>query len=208
MHDPSDPAADADSSGPPPQTLLLAEELAIVAMHPETRRHSLGTRSLLNACLAALLIAELDLRDDHGDSPVLVAAAAIRADRGPKPRAVLAHMDRGLRKATGLGTWDTVTANLDSATMARRDSIVWRLQEAASSDTALDIRTALLLSFAGPAALLEVVAPRRAGRRHARWRIDHILDDTPFADLRRTVKRLLSDQSAAAVAPTTAAVMG
>ncbi len=39
--------------------MLLAEELALIAVRPETGRHAVGVRSQLNACLAGLLVAEL-----------------------------------------------------------------------------------------------------------------------------------------------------
>ena len=39
--------------------MLLAEELALVAIKPDSGRHELGTRDQLNACLAGLLVAEL-----------------------------------------------------------------------------------------------------------------------------------------------------
>jgi len=41
--------------------MLLAEELALVALNPDSGRHELGARDQLNACLAGLLVAELML---------------------------------------------------------------------------------------------------------------------------------------------------
>jgi len=41
--------------------MLLFEELALLAIDPDTGRHGLGTRDQLNACLAGLLVAELVL---------------------------------------------------------------------------------------------------------------------------------------------------
>ena len=61
---------------------------------------------------------------------------------------------------------------------AARDAVVDRLRTAAAGDEVLDVRTALVLSMTGPAHLLEVVAPERAGRKHARRRIDHALDSS------------------------------
>jgi hypothetical protein len=61
---------------------------------------------------------------------------------------------------------------------AGREAIVSRLWLAALGDDPLDVRTAVLLSMIGPAQLLELVAPDRAGRKHARRRIDHALDAT------------------------------
>ena len=44
------------------RNLLLAEQLALVALDAESGRHALGTRTHLNACLAGLLVAELGAR--------------------------------------------------------------------------------------------------------------------------------------------------
>jgi len=41
--------------------VLLAAELALIALDPDSGRHALGTREQLNACLAGLLIAEVEL---------------------------------------------------------------------------------------------------------------------------------------------------
>jgi hypothetical protein len=54
--------------------------------------------------------------------------------------------------------------------------------------------------MAGPAHLLEIVAPERSGRREGRRRIDHALDGTPLAPLGKAVRKVISaNQSAAAV---------
>ena len=62
----------------------------------------------------------------------------------------------------------------------------------------------------GPAQLLEVVAPDRRGRKHAKRRIDHALDSTQLQPIGELVRRVLADAAAAAaassVAATTAAV--
>ena len=50
----------------------------------------------------------------------------------------------------------------------------------------------------GPAHLLEVVAPERGARRHARRRIDHALDGHPFQPIVKAVRRLIADSEAAA----------
>ena len=106
----------------------LAEELALVAIDPSSGRHALGLRSELNACLAGLLIAELLLdgvieigdKDDRvvvtgkaePKSKLLAAATAVVIERGPKIKAILSHMDRGLTQRLGLGTWDAVVSSL------------------------------------------------------------------------------------------------
>ena len=107
------------------------------------------------------------------------------AARGPKVKAVLSHMNRGLEKYARAGTWDLAIDGLVQAGIvaavsgsllprhhlldpAAQNEVVARLQVAATGDEPLDPRTALVLSMTGPAHLLEVVAPDRAGRK-----VDH-----------------------------------
>jgi hypothetical protein len=208
--------------------MLLAEELALIAIDPESGRHAIGTRDSLNACLAGLLVAELHL-DDRPESPLLSAAAEVVAEAGPKPKAVLSAMSRGLDRRTGLGTWDAVVAGLiDAGVVAppsgglrprnvvldrvRRDAVVDRLRSAAAGDEPLDVRTALLLTMTGPAQLLELVAPDRSLRKHARRRIDHALDATSLQPIGESVRKVLADAAAAvavaAAVASTAAVTG
>jgi hypothetical protein len=210
--------------------MLLAEELALVALDPNSGRPALGTGSLLNACLAGLLVAELLLdgtaragdRDDAvvlTDRPrpaakALAGAAEVVAEKGPRVKAILSHMNRGLERHAGAGTWDLALAGLVQAGIvaeargslrphhdlldpAAQAEVVARLQAAAASDGALDPRTALVLSMTGPAHLLEVVAPHRAGRKHARDRIDHALDSTDLEPFGKIVRKLLAEAAAA-----------
>ncbi len=211
--------------------MLLAEELALVAVNPETGRHAAGARSRLNACLAGLLVAELvlegaaELGDRTGrvvptskkgpDSPTLAATARVVADKAPKLKAILQHMSRGLEGQLGVGTWDVVVAGLvadgvlapaegsirpknDVVDVRRRDGLIARLQSAAADDGPMDPRTALVLNMTGPANLLEVVAPERATRKHARRRIDHGLDGTGLEIYGKTVRKLIAEAAAAA----------
>ena len=106
----------------------LAEELALVAIDPSSGHHALGLRSELNACLAGLLVAELLLdgvveigaKADRlvvtgraePKTKILAAATAVVIDRGPKIKAILSHMDRGLSHLLGVGTWDAVVVEL------------------------------------------------------------------------------------------------
>jgi len=221
--------------------MLLAEELALVAIHPKSGRHAIGVRSELNACLAGLLVAELLLDDviAAGDKPdrvritgtaeprcvALAATTAVVIDKGPKLKAILSGMDKGLSRKIGLGTWETVVSGLaDAGVLAAtsgsvrhrnrllqgfvRDSTVAALRVAAAHDTALDIRRAALLSMVGPAKLLEVVAPDRRLRGHVRDRIDHALDGTELESIGKTVRRLISDANSAAAGAATVAVSG
>jgi hypothetical protein len=206
--------------------MLLAEELALVAIKPESGRHVTGNRDVLNACLAGLLVADL-LLDGHaqpGDQddrivprpgaapaePLLAAALGVVEEKGPKIKAVLSHMSRGLDDRVGTGTWDAAVHGLVDAGVlgpptggwrpqtplldpATRDQIVERLRAAAASDDKLDPHTAVLLSLTGPAQLLEVVAPERSDRKHARQRIDHALDQTDLAGVGAVVRKLRAE---------------
>jgi len=53
------------------------------------------------------------------------------------------------------------------------------------------------LSMVGPAQLLELVAPDRAGRKHARRRIDHALDATSLQPVAESVRKVLAEAAAA-----------
>lgn len=222
--------------------MMLAEELALVAIDPKSGRHALGERDGLNACLAGLLLAELLLAGDAAPGPkdktlvpvpgrapagpTLRAVLAVVEEQGPKIKAILSGMSRGLDRRLGAGTWDTVVSGLVGAGVLgpaaglrprhellspeARDQVVLRLQEAAAGDGEICARPALVLSMTGPAQLLEVVAPERgAARRHARQRIDTALDTTVFGDIGDTVRKVLAEAAAiAASAATTGAVVG
>ena len=219
--------------------MLLAEELALVALKPESGRLQVGTGDALNACLAGLLVAELLLDGSVGPgdkddrivavpgrqapaSPVLAAALEVAAEKGPKMKAVLSHMSRGLEKRLGMSTQEAVFSGLAGAGVvgastggllpkrpvldrAAWDAVVDRLGAAAQSDGPIDRRTALVLSMTGPAHLLEVVAPERSTRKHARNRIDHALDGSDLEPVGKIVRRLIQEAMEAA---TGAAVIG
>ena len=198
--------------------MLLAEELALLAIDPDTGRHKLGTWDALNACLAALLLAEVAIDGDAADrAPTLAAAAEVLAEKRGKVKSALSHMSRGLDQRLGVGTWDAVVDGLVAAgavasdeggmrrrytvlDVATRDSIVERLRAAASSDEPMPARTAVLLSMTGPAQLLELVSPERSTRKHARKRIDTALDSTALEPLGTVGSQVLSEAAAAAAA--------
>jgi hypothetical protein len=196
--------------------MLVAEQLALIALDPDSGRAALGTRDNLNACLAGLLVAEAHL-EDRPASPLLNAAGDVFEQAGPKMKAVLSAMSRGLDRRLGMGTWDAVISGLVDAgavaptsgglrprnevlDRAGRDAIVQRLRAAAAGDDQLDVRTALLLSMTGPAQLLELVAPERSGRRHARQRIDQALDGTFSQPIAESVRAVIADAAAAVAA--------
>lgn len=210
--------------------MLLAEELALVALKPESGRLQLGTGCDLNACLAGLLVAELLLdekvgpgdRDDRfvavpgrevPGSPALAAALEVVAEKGPKIKGALSHMSRGLEQRIGMSTQEAVFSGLAGAGIvgastggllpkrpvldrAAWDAIADRLRAAAADDRPIEARTALVLSMTGPAGLLEVVAPERGTRKHARNRIDHAIDGSDFEPVGKIVRRLIEEAAA------------
>jgi hypothetical protein len=91
---------------------------------------------------------------------------------------------------------------------AARDAIVARLRIAAAGDEPLAVRTGVLLAMSGPAQLLELVAPDRAGRKHARQRIDHAIDADQLQPVAEAVRKVLADAAAAAAAAGSVAAMG
>jgi Golgi phosphoprotein 3 (GPP34) len=158
-------------------------------------------------------------------SKLLAAATAVVIEKGPKIKPILSHMDRGLTQRLGLGTWDAVVTGLiDQGVVAPthgsvrsrnevlqpfvRDAIVAALRVAAAGDAALEPRLAAVLSMSGPGHLLEVVAPTRSTRRHARNRIDNALSGTSLESVGRIVRRLISEAASAAVAGGVAASVG
>jgi hypothetical protein len=210
--------------------MLLSEELALVAIDGGSGRPALGVRAELNACLAGLMVAELVIgglattaSDERrvvlsGAAPgsaALEAAAGVVADKGPRIKAVLSGMERGLQRQLGTGTWETAVAGLAVAGVVGagdgglrpkheilepgvREEVLARLQAAARGEGGHDVRTGVLLSMTGPARLLEVVAPHRSGRREARQRIDHALDGTNLAAIGKIVRTLIMESQSAA----------
>ncbi|CAN5808556.1 MAG: GOLPH3/VPS74 family protein [Ilumatobacteraceae bacterium] len=165
---------------------------------------------------------ELAIVGDRPVHPVLAAAAEVLAEKDGRIKGALSHMDRGLRDRLGTGTWDTLAAALvDDGSLeavegglrdkwivhdpAARDRIIATLRQAADGDEPMEVRTAALLSMTGPAQLLEVVAPDRAGRKHARRRIDHALDGASLQPISASVRRVLAEAAAVAAATAVAA---
>ena len=118
--------------------VLLAEELALIAVDEDSGRHALGTRDQLNACLAGLLVAELVLdgaaapgerkgtvvvTGEPARGPLLSAVADVIAEKGPKIKAVLSHMSRGSTNASGWarGTPSSTAWRLPVCSLRQRD---------------------------------------------------------------------------------------
>ena len=78
------------------------------------------------------------------------------------------------------------------------------MRAAATSDTRLDARTAVLLALSGPCQMLEVVAPARADRAKAKQRIAQAAEQVAAAD---AVKHVIEATQAAIIASTAVVVV-
>lgn len=82
---------------------------------------------------------------------------------------------------------------------ALQQAVLDRVRTGTRGDQPLDLRDATLIALAGPCQLLEVVAPDRAERKHAKARIAEATQWVPAAV---AVKRVIDSQTAAVVAAT------
>lgn len=82
---------------------------------------------------------------------------------------------------------------------ALHDAVLTRVRAATRGDRALDYRDATLIALAGPCQLLEIIAPDRAERKHAKARIAEATRWVPAAV---AVKRVIDAQAAAVIAAT------
>lgn len=207
--------------------MLLAEELLLLALHPQGGTPVNSSRSALGVALAGTLVAELALlgavTEDgrrlapSGPPPAHPLLADVHQQLGMIRGRRAADQVKHLDKAIGGGWQRLVDPLADAGVLGRRrdrvllvhvthhpvlrldlrDEVVGRLQAAATGDALLDPRTATVLAMSGPARLLEVVAPARADRRHARRRIAQATELAPLAAI---VKKIIDEAAAAAAA--------
>ncbi len=214
--------------------MLLAEDLLLLALDPDRGTPVNSSRQPLGVALCGALVAELGLaglvtEDGRrlapiGARPAHPLLADVHAALGTVRGRRAADQLRRLDGAVG-GVWSRVVDGLvDTGVLGRRrdrvlvvrithhpvlrgevrDEVVKRVQAAAVGDGPLDPRTGTVLALSGPSRLLEVVAPQRADRRHAKARIAAATEQTPVAPIVRKV--IQEAQQAAAAAATTAAV--
>jgi hypothetical protein len=209
--------------------MLLAEELLLLALHPAKGTVVNGARQQLAVCLSGALVGELALADQvqllgkrfvaAGPPPAHPLLAQVHAQLGRSTVHRAPGQLRRLDRAVG-GVWPRLVDGLVEQKVlgrrrdrvllfpvthhpvlqpAARDEPLQRVRIAAAGDNGLEARTAVLLALAGPARLLEVVAPERAGRRHAKNRIKIATELTSVAPV---VKKVIAEmQAAAASAP-------
>lgn len=212
--------------------MLIAEELLLLGLDPGRGTLVNGARSPLLVALAGALVSELALdgavglegrrfvvRGPAPADPLLARVHAVLATGGGRRAA---DQLRRLDRRTG-GLWPQLVDRLvDAGVLGRRRDrvLLWhvtrhpvlrtadqqallrRVRTAAAGDDALDPRTSVLLALSGPSRLLEVVAPDRADRRHAKQRIAAATDLSPVAPV---VKKVIAEAQAAASAAAVAA---
>jgi Golgi phosphoprotein 3 GPP34 len=213
--------------------MLLAEELLLLGLDPDRGTVVNTARQYLVVGLSGALVGELALAGAVqlsggrfvavGPAPEHPLLAEVHALLAKPTRRRAAGQLRQLDKAVG-GSWRRLVDGLvEQAVLGRRQDrmLFWsvtrhpvlqpaarneplqRVRLAATGDNGLEARTAVLLALAGPSRLLEVVAPDRADRRHARQRITMATELTPVAPV---VKKVISEMQAAAAGAATIAV--
>ena len=131
------------------------------------------------------------------EDPLLAAAYdQLVGPRGRRAASQLRLLDQSLdvwaHLVDGLAYRDVLTRRVDrilgfSITRhpvldrALQDDVVSRVRQAVAGDDPFDPRTAVLVALSGPCRLLKVVAPDRAGRRHAKSRIKLAQAQVPIA---------------------------
>lgn len=212
--------------------MLLAEELLLLGLDPIRGTIVNSARQQLLVCLSGALVGELALAGSVqldgrrfvavGPAPEHPLLARVHASLAePTSRRAVGQLRR-LDKAVG-GVWPRLVDGLveQGVLGRRRDRVLFwtitrhpvlqpatrqepleRVRLAAAGDNGLEGRTAVLLAMTGPARLLEVVAPERTDRKHARQRIAVATDLTPVAPV---VKKVIAEMQAAAAAGATVA---
>lgn len=215
--------------------MLIAEELLLLGLDP-VRGRPLATRQYLVVCLTGALVGELALAGSVelsggrfcavGPAPADPLLGRVHAQLGQRTVRRAPGQLRRMDRALG-GAWSQLVDRLvERGVLGRRRDrvLLWsvtrhpvlrpdtrdeplrRVRVAATGDGYLDPRTAVLLALSGPARLLEVVAPERADRRHAKRRIATATELTPVAPV---VKKVIAEmQAAAGAAAVTASVAG
>jgi hypothetical protein len=204
--------------------MLLAEEFVLLALHPDgTLARGVSSQAAVGAGVTGALVTELaqeghvDLSDGvirvtgtRPSAPLLAVTLdeLARCD-GKKLKSRLASIrcsgwaevvdgmvERGVLGRERHGVHPTRHPVTDATLHAQ---LLERIRAAAAGDGPIDPRTATLLALAGPAQLLEVVAPDRSGRSRAKARIAEAAQQVPAA---AAVKHVVDSMNAAVIAVT------
>jgi hypothetical protein len=207
--------------------MLLAEELLLLGLDPVKGTVVNNARRELLVGLAGALVGELALAglvDLSGKRFIAVGGppgdpllAAVHQALAQSTGRRAADQLRGLDKAIG-GIWSRLVDGLaDRGVLGRdrgrvflvtvtrhpvlqpavREELLERVRAAAAGEGQLEPRTAVVLALAGPSRLLEVVAPDKASRHHAKRRIETATELTPVTPV---VKKVIAEMQAAASA--------
>jgi hypothetical protein len=187
--------------------MLLAERFALLALAPDgTAARGAGNQDAVKVGVMGALVEELvlagHLRLDGG-------RVAITGTRPTHPRLVaaldeVARFDgkklRSHLSAIRHSGWSEVIDGMVAAGIVGRERSTLRptrhpvadpvghgvllaeVRAAVAGDGPLDPATATLIALAGPCQLLEVIAPERSGRRHAKRRVKEAAALVPVAD--------------------------
>ena len=209
--------------------MLIAEEFVLLALDPDGR----NARGASNQPAAAVgvtgaLVAELVI-DGHLD--VSDGRIHLTGSRPAHPMLAQAldnvarHDGKKLKSKFGdikhSGWSEVVDGMVDAGIVGREHhalqttrhpvadpgahaALLATVRAAATGSGPMDPRVATLLALAGPCQLLEVVAPERADRRHAKDRIAEAAEQVPVAE---SVKRVIDAAATAAAVAGTGAVV-
>jgi hypothetical protein len=187
--------------------MLLAQEFVLLALDPDgrpARGHAYQPAAAIG--VTGALITELSQQGhlDLGDGRIRLTGTrpahgllqqvldSVAAHEGMKLKSRLSSIKHS-------GWSEVVDLMIDEGLLGRQkeplhptrhpvlcldaqQQIQHRVRAAAISDEPMDERTAALLALAGPSQLLEVVAPDRADRTHAKRRISEASDRVPAAE--------------------------
>jgi hypothetical protein len=187
--------------------MLLAEEFALMALDPDgSLRRGILTQWAAEVGVTGALIIELaqnghiNISDGRihltGTRPADPLLAQVLTNLAPHEGRKLTSRLESVKHAG----WREVVDNMVKAGIVRREkhglhttrhpvadpgaqaTLVARVRSAAHDDTDLDPRMAALLALAGTCQLLEVVAPERDERKHAKRRIAEAAAQVPGID--------------------------
>lgn len=187
-------------------SVLLAEAFVLLALNPDgSPARGASNQPVVRLGVTGALVTEL-VQQGHVDltggrihatgsrpnHPVLIQALDnLMPHEGKKLKGRFASVkhagwkevvdfmiEDGLLGREKHGLWPTRHPVIDSAAQA---AVLSEVRAAAAGDGPIEPRTAGLLALAGPSQLLEIVAPERAGRAHAKRRIKEATEQVPAA---------------------------
>ncbi|HWJ63646.1 MAG TPA: GPP34 family phosphoprotein [Acidimicrobiales bacterium] len=206
--------------------MLIAEEFVLLALTPDgTPARSTSYQNGYSNGVTGALLTELELQGHLSLDDGRIRITGTTPDH-PLLRQVLDETrsldGKKLRSKLGLirrsGWNEVVDGMIDAGILGRHRpnvlqptrhpvndpalhaAVIARVQAAATGDQPFDRRDATLLALAGPCQLLEIVAPDRSDRKHAKARIAEASRSVPAAE---AVKYAISSRSAAVVAAST-----